>query len=117
MLAIVAKAVLTAAFIIAMAELAKRSTFLAALFISLPLATALTVFWLYVDTKDAARAGQLAWSTLLLVPPGLVFLIGLPLGIRLGLNFWASFALSAAATAAFYFLYATLLQRVFGITL
>jgi len=116
MLAIVAKAALTALFIVAVSEIAKRSTFAAALLIALPLATVLTAIWLYIDTKDAGRVAQFAWSTFLLVPPGLVFFLALPLALKAGLAFWPALGISVAATGGVYFGYATLLQR-FGVTL
>jgi hypothetical protein len=111
------KALLTAAFIVGVSELAKRSNFLSALLIGLPLSSALTLIWLYLDTADAARASHYSWSVLLLLPPGCLFLAMLPLGIRTGFGFWPSFLAAAAATAAVYYLYATLLQRFFGVTL
>jgi hypothetical protein len=111
------KALLTAIFIVAVSELAKRSNFVSALLLALPLASALTLIWLYQDTGDAARAAHYSWSVLLLLPPGCVFLAALPLAIRYGFGFWPSFLAAALATAAIYYVYAYLLQRVFGATL
>jgi hypothetical protein len=111
------KALLTAAFIVGVSELAKRFNFVSALLVGLPLTSALTLIWLYLDTGDAARAGHYSWSVLLLLPPGCLFLAALPLGIRYGFGFWPSFLGAALATAAIYFVYASLLQRVFGVTL
>jgi hypothetical protein len=111
------KALLTAAFILGMSELAKRSSFASALLVALPLATVLTVIWLYLDTHDAARAGHYAFSVLLLLPPGCVLLLVLPLAIRWGLDFWPSLGLAAAATALIYYAYVFVLQRAFGVTL
>jgi hypothetical protein len=116
-LAFALKALATAAFIVGVSELAKRSNFASALLVGLPLTSALTIAWLYLDTGDSARAGHYAWSVLLLLPPGCVFLAALPLGIRYGLGFWPSVAAAAALTAAIYAIYAFVLQRVFQITL
>jgi len=108
---------LTAAFIVAMSELAKRSMYVAALLIALPLATTIAVVWLYIDTHDANRAAHYAWSVLLLTPPGMLFLFLLPVGVRYGFDFWVSLLIAAAATGAVYFAYAWTLQRVWGISL
>lgn len=114
---VVIKAGLTAAFIVAMSELAKRSTFFAALMMALPLATAMTVVWLYLGTRDAAGASHYAVSVMLLTPPGFVFLIVLPICVRLGWNFWLSLGTAALATLAVYYLYVWVLERVWGVTI
>ncbi len=111
------KAVITAAFIVGLNELAKRSNYLAALLIALPLATAMTAAWLYFDTRDAARATHYVWTVLLLVPPGCLFLAMLPLGVRYGFPFWETFAVATVTTGLAYYGYTMLLQKVFGITL
>lgn len=114
---VILKASMTAAFIVGMSELAKRSNFLAALLIALPLATAMTVVWLYIDTNDASRASNYALSVMLLTPPGFAFLAMLPICVRMGLNFWLSLVVAALVTLAIYYLYVWLLQRVWGISL
>ncbi|HEV2562104.1 MAG TPA: DUF3147 family protein [Rhizomicrobium sp.] len=114
---VIIKASMTAAFIVGMSELAKRSSFLAALLMALPLTTALTVVWLYIDTSDAAHASNYALSVMLLTPPGFAFLAVLPVCVRMGLNFWLSVVIAALVTLAVYYLYVWLLQRVWGISL
>jgi hypothetical protein len=115
--AIALKAVLTAIFIVGVSELAKRSNFVSALIVGLPLTSALTIAWLYLDTNDAARAAHYSASILWLLPPGCVFLAALPLFIRLGAGFWPGFAGAVAVTGLVYYAYAIALQRVFGVTL
>jgi len=114
---VIIKAGMTAAFIVGMSELAKRSNFLAALLMALPLATAMTVVWLYIDTQDAHRASQYAWSVMLLTPPGFVFLALLPLCVRWGFGFWVSIAIAVAATGASYYACTWVLQRFWGISI
>lgn len=111
------KALATAAFIVGASELAKRSNFAAALIVGLPLTSALTIAWLYLDTGDAARAAHYSASILWLLPPGCLFLALLPLGIRVGWGFWPSLAAAIATTGLVYWLYASVLQRVFGVTI
>lgn len=116
MMSVVIKAVLTAAFIVAVSEIAKRSTLIASLMVALPMATILTVANIYIGDGDAARATRFATTTLFLVPPGLSFFIVLILAQKAGLHFWPSFGLSLIATAAscWAFIY---LARRFGIAL
>jgi hypothetical protein len=113
----IAKVVLTSAFIVAMSELAKRSLYTAALLMALPLATVVTMTWLYIDTHDAYRAADYGRGVLLLTPPGMVFLALVPLGVRYGLDFWVSLAISIALTGLLYFVYAWALNRMWGITI
>ena len=92
----VGKGVATAAFIIALSEIAKRSTWLAAALVALPLATMLTVAMIALDTEKGGAniANSFALKTFLLFWPGLIFFIGL-LGLqRFGLGFWPAFGLS-----------------------
>ena len=95
----VGKGVATAAFIIALSEIAKRSTWLAAALVALPLATILTVALIALDTQKGGVdvASSFAFKTFLLFWPGLIFFVGL-LGLqKLGLAFWPAFGVSVAA--------------------
>ena len=58
------------------------------------------VVWLYRDTGQQERVAALAQSIFWLVLPSLVLFTALPLLLRGGWGFWASLALSCAATAA-----------------
>ncbi len=98
-LATVGKGVGTAVFIIALSEIAKRSTWLAAALVALPLATILTVAMIALDSQKggAEVASTFALKTFLLFWPGLIFFIGL-LGLqKLGVAFWPAFGVSVAA--------------------
>lgn len=95
----VGKGAATAAFIVLLSEIAKRSTWLAAALVALPLATILTVAVIATDGEKggAAVANAFALKTFMLFWPGLIFFVGL-LGLqRLGLAFWPAFGLSVAA--------------------
>jgi hypothetical protein len=110
------KVIITSLLIVAIAELSKRSSLLGALLASLPLISVLAMFWLYVDTKDAAKVADLATGVFWLVIPSLVFFISLPILLKKGLNFYLSMGLSMSATAGCYFFMIALLVR-FGIKL
>jgi hypothetical protein len=95
----VGKGAATAAFIIALSEIAKRSTWLAAALVALPLATILTVAIIATDMQKGGTdvANAFALKTFLLFWPGLIFFVGL-LGLqKLGLAFWPAFGVSVAA--------------------
>ena len=78
------KALLSGAIIAVASEVARRSSLLAALLISLPLTSILAFIWLYRDTRDANEVAALSWSILWLIVPSLVFFVVLPLAIRGG---------------------------------
>lgn len=94
----VGKGLVMAAFVILLSEIAKRSTWLAAALVALPLLTILTVAVTAMDQKSGVSvANAFALKTFLLVWPGLVFFIGL-IGLqKLGLAFWPAFGVSVAA--------------------
>ena len=112
----VLKIALTALVVVAVAEIAKRSTVWGALLASLPLTSLLAMIWLYLDTQDSARVAALSLNIFWLVLPSMIFFVALWLLLRAGWNFWGSLALSAAATAMGYGLMLLVLKR-FGISL
>jgi hypothetical protein len=112
---LVLKLTLTAAVVVAVSELAKRSTTAGALLASLPLTTLLALVWLQIETGDAERIAALSSSIFWLVLPSLVLLLLLPVLLRQGMNFWLSLTLASAACAAAYGLMWLGLRRM-GIT-
>ncbi len=110
------KFALSAALLVAVSELAKRSTLAAALLASLPLTTLLALIWLHIETHDASRVAALSGGVFWLVLPSLVLLALLPLLLRQGLGFWLALALSSLATVIAYGLMLALLRR-FGVAL
>ena len=98
----VVKVALTALLVVAVSEVAKRSTFWGAATASLPLTSLLAMAWLYLDTGESARVAQLSFSILWLILPSLTLFIVLPVLLRTGVNFWASMVLACAATAVAY---------------
>ena len=81
------KIVITTGLIIAISEIAKRSSFFGALLASVPLVSVLAMIWLYIDTKDTAKVTALSNSVFWLVLPSLALFVSLPLLINKGLNF------------------------------
>ncbi|MBT9590833.1 MAG: DUF3147 family protein [Thiobacillus sp.] len=93
---------LSALILVAIAEVAKRSTFWAAALASLPLTSLLAFIWLYVDTGDTEKVAALAGGIFWLVLPSLLLFVLLPLLLRSGLGFWFSLLTASAATALAY---------------
>ena len=93
---------LSALILVAIAEVAKRSTFWAAALASLPLTSLLAFVWLYLDSGDTQKIATLSGSIFWLVLPSLLLFVLLPVLLRSGWGFWASLAVSSAATALAY---------------
>ncbi|MHB1189017.1 DUF3147 family protein [Thiobacillus sp.] len=96
------KIALSALILVAIAEVAKRSTFWAAALASLPLTSLLAFIWLYLDTGDVQKVAALAGGIFWLVLPSLLLFVLLPILLRSGWGFWLSLAASVAATALAY---------------
>ena len=112
---LVVKTIITVIIIVAISEIARRSSFIAGILASIPLTSALAITWLYFDTKEVGMVVDLSNSILLLIPPSLTFFVVLPLALK-RLDFIYSFLISIVATVLVYWLYIALLSR-FGIRL
>ncbi len=106
------KLIVTCALIVAVSEVAKRSSLVAAVLASLPMVSILAIIWLYLDTRDVDKVAGLARSIFWLVIPSLLLFISLPILLRSGLNFYASLSVSIGVTVAGYFLMVLVLQRL-----
>lgn len=112
---LIVKYLLTAAVVVAVSELAKRSDRLGGFVAALPLVTFLALVWLYVDKQPQAKIANHAWYTFWYVLPTLPMFLAFPwLLPRLG--FWATMAASIAITVACFWLFATVVRQ-FGIEL
>jgi len=110
------KVMISAVMIVAISEIAKRSSALGAVIASLPLTSLLAFLWLYGETGDTAKIAELSKGVFWYVLPSLVLFIALPLLLNAGINFWASLALSCALTFGAYLAMTAVLAR-FGVTL
>lgn len=93
---------LSALILVAIAEIAKRSSFWAAALASLPLTSLLAFVWLYVDTGDTQKIAALSSGIFWLVLPSLLLFVLLPMLLRSGVGFWVSLLTASAATALAY---------------
>jgi len=95
------KALLSGAIIAAASEVARRSSLLGAVLISLPLSSILAMIWLYRDTKDTGEITDLSWSILWVIVPSLAFFVVVPLALR-SVGFWPALGFACAVTAVSY---------------
>ena len=108
------KLLVSAAVIVLASELAKRSGWLGALVIALPLTSLLAMFWLYHDTGDAKQVALLARGVFWLVLPTLALFLAFPWAVERGWGFWRALGLGVGASLAGYALLALAL-RSFGL--
>lgn len=105
MLWIITKYFITAAIVVAVSEVAKRSDRAGALLASLPLVTLLALTWLYVEKQPAEKIANHAWYTFWYVLPTLPMFLAFPrLFARFG--FWPALGLSAVITIVCFALFA-----------
>ena len=105
------KTLITAIVVVIVAEIAKRSSLLAGLIVSIPLTTFLAMIWLYWETKDTQKIADLSNSTLLMVIPSLTFFVFLPLFLKFNLSFIISMTSAVILTAICYWLFVSLLGK------
>ncbi len=110
------KIAVTTVLIVLISEVAKRSSFMAAILASIPLISVLAMFWLYFDTKDTDKVSDLASSVFWLVIPSLALFVSLPIFLKNGINFYVSISVSIAITVFCYWVMVLLLNH-FGIKL
>ncbi len=106
------KAVVSGLIIVAISEIAKRSTGFAALVASLPLTSLLAFIWLRIEGAEPAKIAELSSQIFWLIIPSLLFFLLLPLLLKNGVSFWVSLAASAAGTAGCYVVLLPLLRRM-----
>jgi hypothetical protein len=112
---IITKYFLTAAVVVLVSELAKRSDRLGGFVAALPLVTILALIWLYLEHQPPEKIANHAWYTFWYVIPTLpMFLVFPALLPRLG--FWPTLAACVLVTAACFGLFALAVRR-FGIEL
>ncbi len=112
---IVTKYFLTAAVVVLVSELAKRSDKLGGLIAALPMVTVLTLIWLYVEKQSPEKIANHAWYTFWYVIPTLPMFLVFPLLLpRIG--FWPSLLVCVLMTVVCFALFALVMRR-FGVEL
>lgn len=112
---LIAKYLTTAAVVVLVSELAKRSDKLGALVAALPLVTLLTLIWLHLERQPETKIANHAWYTFWYVAPTLPMFLAFPFLLpRLG--FWPTLLVSVVITVVCFGLLAFTVRR-FGIEL
>ena len=112
---IITKYFLTAAVVVLVSEVAKRSDKLGGFVAALPLVTVLALIWLYIEQQPQTKIANHAWYTFWYVLPTLpMFLVFPALLPRLG--FWLTLLACVALTVACFGAFALVVRR-FGIEL
>ena len=104
MLALIARALLSGAMIVAIAEIGKRLPAMAALVASLPLVSVLGMILLWHTRPDAENMAIHAEATFWYVLPSLPMFLLMPALLRHGFSFWLALAAGCALTVALYLL-------------
>ena len=112
---VVTKYLLTAAVVVLVSELAKRSDKLGGFIAALPLVTFLALIWLYLEKQPQEKIANHAWYTFWYVVPTLPMFLAFPVLLpRIG--FWPTLLASVVITVACFGAF-TLVVRRFGIEL
>jgi hypothetical protein len=112
---LVTKYLITAAVVVLVSEVAKRSDRLGGLLAALPLVTVLALIWLYVERQPQVKIANHAWYTFWYVVPTLPMFLAFPVLLpRLG--FWPTLLACVVITVVCFWLFALLVRR-FGIEL
>jgi len=98
--------------IVIVSEVAKKSTLIGALIISIPLTSLLAFIWLYFDTRDYQKVIDLSYGTILLTIPSFAFFLILPILLKMKQNFAISIIISIIGTSIFYFIFVFLLKKL-----
>jgi len=97
------KVLLTAAVVVAVSEIAKRSSFWGAVLASLPLTSLLAFVWLQLETENTQAIANLSQSIFWLVLASLPLFLILPVLLRAGWSFWPSLGSACVVTVGAYF--------------
>ena len=116
MIYILIKTLITAAVVVAVSEIARRSSLFAGLIASIPLVSFLAIIWLYWETKNSQKIVDLSYSIILMIIPSLTFFIVLPFVMKLQYSFVTSMIVATVSTIIAYWLFIVLLGK-FGISI
>ena len=112
---LIGKYLLTAAIVVLVSEVAKRSDRLGGLIAALPIVTFLTLIWLYLEEQPAEKIVSHAWYTFWYVVPTLPMFLLFPVLLpRLG--FWPTLLACGLTTLVCFAVFAAVLKH-FGIDL
>ena len=100
--ALLAKALLSGALIVAIAEISKRLPAMGALVASLPLVSVLGMILLWRERPDAENMAVHAEATFWYVLPSLPMFLAIPAMLRAGVPFWVALLAGCLLTVVLY---------------
>ena len=112
----VIKILITSGLVVAISEIAKRSSMMAGILASIPLISVLGFIWLYLDTKEVEKISNLSTSIFWLVIPSLALFVTLPILLKKGIGFYPGLGIATSVTVVCYYLMIIVLGK-FGIKL
>lgn len=112
MLYTIVKVLVSAVLIVAIAELAKRATFLGSLLASLPVVSLLAFVWLYLDTRSVEKVAALSNGIFWLVLPSLSLFLVLPVLLRRTGDFFLSLGVAVAVMLSLYLAMVVVLRQL-----
>ena len=108
---LITKYAITAAVVVLVSEIAKRSDKLGAFVAALPLVTILVLIWLHLENEPISKVSNHAWYTFWYVIPTLpMFLIFPYILPRIG--FWWSLIAACTVTIISFYLFGLIARRV-----
>jgi hypothetical protein len=102
MLGLIAKALVSGALIVAIAEIGKRLPAIAALVASLPLVSVLGMILLWQTRPDPENMAVHAQATFWYVLPSLPMFLAMPFLLRHGASFWLALGAGCLLTVLLY---------------
>lgn len=105
------KVLISSIFIGLSTEIAKRSNYLGALLISLPITSILALIWLYLDSHNTQQVQAFSMGIFWSVIPSLFLFASLPFFLKSGIRFEISLLLSCLGTFVSYVLFALILSK------
>ena len=112
---IITKYAVTAAVVVLISELAKRSDKFGGFVAALPLVTLLTLVWLYIEGQPQAKIANHALYTFWYVIPTLPMFLAFPVLLQ-RLGFWWALAAGVVITVGCFGVFVLILRR-FGMDL
>jgi len=112
MLYLIIKVVITTAIVVLASELAKSNTLIAALIVSLPIISILTLTWVYIDTHDLDKVAKLSLEIFWLVLPSMIFFLVLPVLIQTRMGYYLGLIFSIAILIIVYLIFTLALEKL-----
>lgn len=92
-------------------EVAKRSSYVAAIAASFPVATIAASYVLFMEKQSDLMIAEFVTKTTLLLPPSLIFFIGFPIALKKGLSLSVAMPLCVTLMVFGYIAYIFILKK------